>query len=110
MSKRFVRKIGRYQDLYRDDSTGIAIIKDGSTGIIHSCHAMIDESGSIKGMKNCGYWKKTDRAFRFAGFICNIDRFVVDTTDPLDRIVATECMCESCIERKKRNKALIEER
>ena len=93
-----IAHVGDYKDVYRNKTTGIAFIADGSTGLRHSCHANIDNSGSIRGMKERGYWNKKDRCVRSNGYIYNIDTFIV--TDCLDSIVANYCMCQACIERK----------
>lgn len=103
MARIFIKKVGEYQNLYCDNKTGIAWIEDGSTGLGHSCHPSIDASGSVSEMKNLGYWDKSDRVVTSHGFKYNIDRFIVDTTNPLDRIVARECMCQACIERRRLN-------
>lgn len=99
--KQFVREVNQYANLYRDDKTGIAWIEDGSTGLRHSCHPNTNKSGSIIGMKQRGYWDKSDRVFQSHGWKYNISRLVVDEKDELDLIVADECMCQACIERRK---------
>ena len=91
MAKRLIRQIGPYQHLYLDTKTGIAWVKNGSTGLGHSCHANIDASGSVVGMKNLGYWRKKDRIVQSHGFKYNIDTFVID--DNLDDIAAANCEC-----------------
>ena len=98
MSKRLIREVKPYAKLYRDDRTGIAWIEDGSTGCGHSVHANIDTSGSVRGMKQLGYWRKEDRVIRSHGFAYNIDTLVI--SDILDKIVAKECQCEACMERR----------
>lgn len=98
--KKFIREIREHVELYRDDKTGIAWIEDGTTGCAVSVHANIDASGSVRGMKDRGYWGKKDRTVRSNGYIYNIDRFVCDPGDELERIVADECMCEACQARK----------
>ena len=100
MAKKFIREIDEHATLYRDDRNGIAWIEDGSTGLRHSCHANIDASGSVTGMKNLGYWNKKDRVIQSHGFKYNIDRFVIDKKNQYDLIVASECMCQGCIERR----------
>ena len=97
MAKKLIGNVSDYQRLYRDDKTGIAWVEDGSTGLGHSCHANIDASGSIRGMKDRGYWGKKDRCVRSHGFIYNIDTYVVSGV--LDKIAADACMCEACLER-----------
>lgn len=99
--KQYIRKINEYVNLYRDSKTEIAWIEDGSTGLGYSCHPQIDRSGSVIGMKQRGYWDKIDRVVQSHGWKYNIDRFVVNTKNKLDMIVAKECMCQRCIERRK---------
>ena len=62
----------------------------------------IDKSGSVIGMKNLGYWDRSDRIAQSHGWKYNIDRFVCDKNDKLEMIVANECMCQGCIERRQR--------
>lgn len=95
------KKISEGITLCKDNTTGIAWIINGRTGMSHSCHPNIDISGSIRGMKNLGYWGKNDRIVRSHGYQYNIDLFVIDKNDELDVLVANECMCDSCIERRK---------
>lgn len=102
MAKVKIRKIKPHAILYRDDRIGIAWIEDGSSGCSLSVHSNIDSSGSVKGMKDLGYWRKEDRTVRSHGFIYNIDSFVCDKNCELEVIVANECKCEGCI--KRRNK------
>lgn len=102
MAKKLIRKIDEHATLYRDDRNGIAWIEDGSTGCGHSCHANIDASGSVTGMKNLGYWDKEDRVIQSHGFKYNIDTFVIDKENQYDLIVADECMCQGCSDRRAR--------
>lgn len=99
--KQFIREIKPYVKLYRDTNNGIAWIEDGSTGLGHSCHPNIDISGSVRGMKDRGYWAKKDTVICSHGFQYNISRFVIDNKNELDLIVADECNCTMCIERRK---------
>lgn len=100
--KQFIKEIEKNVTLYRDDKSGIAWIEDGRTGLGISVHANIHSSGSIAGMKNLGYWGKKDRTVRSHGFIYNIDSFVCDKENELEMIVAGECRCQGCIERRMR--------
>lgn len=100
MAKQFIREVKPYANLYKDTVTGIAWIEDGSTGCGHSCHPNIDSTGSVTGMKKLGYWNKKDRIVRSHGFQYNIDKFVIDTKDEFDIIVAKECACAGCQERR----------
>lgn len=102
MAKQIIRKIDEYATLYRDDKNGISWIENGKTGLGHSCHANIGASGSVIGMKNLGYWDKEDRVVQSHGFKYNIDSFVIDKEDPYDVIVADECMCQGCLDRRAR--------
>lgn len=47
-----IKNVGSCAELHRDPRTGIAWVKDCSTGMGHSCHANIDATGSVRGMKN----------------------------------------------------------
>lgn len=98
--KQFIKKVEDYVNLYRDDKTGIAWIEDGRTGLGISVHANIDSSGSVSGMKKLGYWGKKDRTVRSHDWIYNIDSFVCDKNNELEMIVAYECKCQGCIERR----------
>lgn len=102
MAKQYIREIKPYANLYKDTNTGIAWIKDGSSGCSFSVHANIDSSGSVRGMKERGYWGKNDRTVKSHGFIYNIDSFVCDKDNEFEKIVAEECTCQGCIERRNR--------
>jgi hypothetical protein len=91
MAKQLIKKVGPYQNLYRDTANGLAWVEDGSTGLGHSCHPNIDASGSVSGMKKRGYWNKNDRTVNSHGFIYNIDEYVV--SDALDRLAGQNCRC-----------------
>jgi hypothetical protein len=98
--KRLIKSITPYANLYRDDQTGIAWIADGSSGCGFSVHSNIMANGSVRGMKNLGYWGKKDRTVRSHGFIYNIDSFVCDKDCEFEMIVASECRCQGCLERR----------
>ena len=100
MAKQFIREIEPYKNLYRDNKNGIAWIEDGSTGLGISVHPNMDKSGSVIGMKNRGFWDKSDRIVQSHGWKYNIDRFVCNKKDKLEMIVANECMCQACVERR----------
>ena len=100
MAKRFIREVKPYARLYKDTNTGIAWIEDGTSGCGFSVHANIDNGGSVIGMKNLGYWGKNDRTVRSHGFIYNIDSFVCNKENEFEMIVANECTCQGCIERR----------
>lgn len=101
------REVGPYATLYRDSKSGLAWIEDGSTGLGHSCHPNIDISGSVSGMKALGYWGKSDRIVRTHGFQYNIDRFCISEGNEYDELVAKECGCVACRERRNKDKAKI---
>lgn len=90
-TKAFIREVGPYARLYRDERTGIAWIEDGQTGVGHSAHPNIDASGSVAGMKARGWWPQDALLVRSHGFIYNVSECVV--TDGYDRIAAAECRC-----------------
>ena len=98
--KQFIREIEESVRLYRDDKNGIAWIEDGRTGLGISVHANISSTGSVSGMKNLGYCGRKDRTVRSHGWIYNIDKFVCDKDNELEMIVAEECRCQGCLERK----------
>lgn len=102
MAKKFIREIKPYANLYRDTVTGIAWIEDGSSGCGFSVHANIDSSGSVRGMKKRGYWDEEDRTVRSHGFIYNIDTFVCSELSEFEMIVADECRCQGCSDRRAR--------
>lgn len=89
--KVFIKTVGPYAQLYRDSKTGIAWVEDGRTGLGHSAHPNIHHTGSVYGMKRCGYWSTKDRAVRSHGFIFNIDHVVV--SDEYDEIARQHCRC-----------------
>lgn len=98
MAKQYIKEIKTYVELYRDDRTGIAWVVDGSTGMGFSCHSNISTTGSVRGMKQLGYWGKADRVVRSHGFAYNIDTLIV--SDELDKIAAEYCNCQACLERR----------
>lgn len=57
----------------------------------HSCHSNIDASGSVRGMRDRGYWGKRDRAVRSRGWIYNIDSLIV--SGRLNEIAQAYCRC-----------------
>lgn len=102
--KQFIREIEKNVILYKDDKNGIAWIEDGRTGLGISVHPNISATGSVRGMKNLGYWGRNDRTVRSHGFIYNIDSLIYDKNDELEKIVAEECSCNACLEKKLKNK------
>ena len=100
--KQFIREIQAHVKLYRDDETGIAWIEDGRCGLGVGVHANIDETGNVEGMKARGWWGRDDRTVRSHGWIYNIDTFICDKNNELEMIVADECMCAACQERRSR--------
>lgn len=91
MAKVLLKEIDSNIELYRDSRTGVAWVENGRTGNQHSCHPNIDATGSVKGMKNLGYWNKEDRTIKTRGTIYNIDKLVV--TDQLDELAKQYCKC-----------------
>ena len=91
MTKTLIMEIEPYVKLYRDTKTGIAWVEDGRTGSGHSAHPNISGTGSVRGMKDLGYWRKADRAVRSHGWIYNIDRSAV--SDALDYLAMKNCRC-----------------
>ena len=100
MAKQFIREVKPYAKLYRDTVNGIAWIEDGSSGCGFSVHSNIDSTGSVRGMKDRGYWRRTDRTVRSHGFIYNIDSFVCNKETEFEVIVSKECRCQGCLERR----------
>jgi hypothetical protein len=96
--KKLIKSINEYADLYIDDKTGIAWIEDDSTGMGHSVHPNIDITGSVRGMKDRGYWGREDKIVRSHGWQYNISKFVCSSE--LDEIVAKHCECEECKKRR----------
>ena len=99
MARKVVYEIEPHKTLCIDDKTGIAWVEDGTTGMSYSCHASIDKTGSIRGMKNMGYWGKKDRTAQAHGFIFNIDTLWINSE--YDKIAADNCQCAACVERRK---------
>lgn len=90
-NKVLLREIAPHVKLYRDAKTGIAWIEDGTCGLGYSCHSNIDSSGSVRGMKDRGYWEQKDRTIRSHGWIYNIDSLIV--TSEYDEIARQHCQC-----------------
>lgn len=97
-----IRQIESGVTLFRDDMNGIAWIEDTRAGIGISVHPNIDVTGSVEGMVARGYWGKNDRIVESHGWIYNIDRFACWPEDEMEQIVAKECRCQACIERRAR--------
>jgi hypothetical protein len=91
MSKEKLRDVREHITLYKDSGTGIAWVENGTAGVRHSCHPNISSTGSVRGMKDRGHWAADARTVRAAGFIYNIDAWVV--SDELDAIAAQHCRC-----------------
>lgn len=99
MAKELIKKLGEFAELYRDTENGIAWVEDGSTGMGHGAHPNIDKSGSVKGMKNRGYWGRGDRTVQSHGFIHNVDVFCAH--DLLDYVASESCECVGCQSRRR---------
>jgi hypothetical protein len=91
-SRVFVQEVRPHVKLYRDPKTGIAWIEDGTSGTGTSAHPSIHSSGSVRGMKDRGWWGKKDRTVRSHGFIYNIDH-AVGVRTPDDELVRNMCEC-----------------
>lgn len=104
MAKQFIRDVKPYAKLYRDTTTGIAWIEDVSSGCGWSVHSNIDITGSVRGMKYLGYWGKKDRTVRSHGYIYNIDTFICDKDNEFQTILANECRCQGCCDRREKIK------
>ena len=89
--KKKIAQVNEHAVMYKDSTTGIVWIEDGSTGLGHSAHPNIDASGSERSMKIFGYWGKNDRCVESHGFIYNTDLCVLST--PLDKLAAQNCEC-----------------
>lgn len=63
---------------------GIGVVKNYSAGIGHSAHPNIDETGSVRGMKELGYWRKSDVITRSGGFYYNTSSVVI--SDAIDAL------------------------
>ena len=99
--KQFIREVKPCAKLYRDTSTGVAWIADGNSGLVYSIHSNISSTGSVRGMKQIGRWGKKDKTVRTNGYIYNLDTFICDKNNEFESILADECMCVRCIERRK---------
>jgi hypothetical protein len=83
--KTLIRQIDKYTRLYRDN-TGLAWIENGHTGLGHSCHPNISDTGRPRIV-----YGKRARIVYSHGFAYNTDSVVV--TDPLDEIARKACQC-----------------
>lgn len=91
--KQLVETLASHLKGYRDERTGIAWIEDGSVGLGYSLHPNIDATGSIRGMRDRGYWGKKDRCVRSHGFIYNIDRYVSEDKPEINEWLLRHCRC-----------------
>lgn len=87
-----VREVRPYVKLYRDPKTGIAWIEDGTSGTGLSAHPSIHATGSIRGMRDRGWWGKHDRTVKSHGFIYNIDQAAGGSSAD-DKLVRSMCEC-----------------
>ncbi len=90
--KILIKEYDPYHKLYLDTKTGIAWVEDTSCGIGHTAHSNIDRTGSIRGMKDRGWWDRKDRAVHSHGFIFNIDTCPLPA-DEWDEIARCYCAC-----------------
>ena len=91
MAKVLIQEVRPHVRLYRDPKNGIAWVEDGTSGLGYSAHSNISSTGSVRGMKNLGHWRKTARTVRSHGWIYNIDSCIV--TSELDEIAREACRC-----------------
>jgi hypothetical protein len=91
MHKHMIKLIGPGQVLYRDTKTGLAWVEDTNTGTGYSAHPNISSTGSIKGMRNLGYWGLFDRVVCSHGFYYNVDMSA--GMDDLSSIARQHCHC-----------------
>ena len=91
MAKVLLRQIKPHTALYRCDRTGIAWVEDGTTGGSYSAHPNISVTGSVRGMRERGYWRKTDRVVRTHSYQYNIDSVV--TGDQYREEARRACRC-----------------
>jgi hypothetical protein len=93
MAMKHIKSVGSYKELYVCDRTGIAVVRDGSTGMSHSAHPNIDASGSVRGMKRLGYWGKKDTVVRTNGAIYNVSLLRNHTENKWTKIATMQCKC-----------------
>ncbi len=91
MTKQLIRQLNKDAKLVQCSRTGITWVENSSTGLRHSAHPSIHETGSVRGMKANGYWGKNDRTVRTHGFIYNIDHFIPG--DQYDTVALKTCAC-----------------
>jgi hypothetical protein len=96
-----IKLLGAHQMLYQDPKTGLAWVEDGSTGLRHSCHPNIDQSGSVEGMRQTGAWGRGDIIVRSQGFAYNVSRRHTGSPKPGSKInysaiAAEACQCRGC--------------
>jgi hypothetical protein len=91
MTRQLIKVVAPHMKLYRDDRTGIAWVENGTAGVSHSAHPNIGKTGSVRGMKDRGYWDANDRTVVVGDFIYNTSQFVA--SDQYDRIAAQHCEC-----------------
>lgn len=91
MAKQLIQQIDQHAALYRDTRTNIAWVENGHTGLSHSCHPNISDTGSVLGMKALGHWGKHDQTIRSHGWIYNVSHLVV--SDAYDDLARQNCRC-----------------
>jgi len=52
----------------------VVTIENYSCGCRHSAHPNIDKTGSVAGMKKCGFWSKEDITYKQGSVIYNITK------------------------------------
>ena len=98
--KTFIKEIKKHANLYTCPRTGLAWIENGTTGTKHTLHANIYDSGSVRGMKQSGYWRKEDRTVKTNGFIYNVDTMCNDDNEEFNFYLKKYCQCPGCSEKK----------
>jgi hypothetical protein len=91
-----IAEIAPYVRLVRHVPTGIAAVIDGTTGTMHTAHPNIAASGSVRGMKDRGFWRRDARVTRAMGYSYNTSELVMSSQN--DRLAALACRCggEGC--------------
>ena len=91
-SKTLLRTVRPHVTLHRCPRTGLAWVEDRTTGTATSAHPNISATGSVRGMKDRGYWQRDAATLRTRGFIYNVSVTAPESTDD-DRLALAECRC-----------------
>lgn len=90
---RALQRIEEHVVAYIDDATGIVWVENGKTGMGHSAHPNIDQTGSIPGMRSRYPSWRNVRIVLSHGWYYNIDVLAVNPEDPYDVFAAQHCQC-----------------